>query len=246
MNYPKRQVSSRGLFTDDTTGAVKGIRDANDGDEHTFVYEGEPTNSVAFSTTPDTTRPLSIGELRWNVTDGTLECVLKGGNVTLQLGQENVVRFRNTSASDIDDGVAVYVTGSNGNFLTAEPARAHLDSTSEMTIGVTTEPIAKNTEGFVTVFGLVRNINTAGLTEGAAVWLSSTTAGVLTSTRPGAPAHAVMVGYCLRSHPTLGVIFVHAQDGYELGELHDVKITDPTDGQYLRYQSSTGLWINSA
>lgn len=234
---------SRLLATDG--GNPIGVKDV-DGDEHAFVFEGEPTNSVAFDTTPDTSRALAVGELRWNDTDGTLEFKLKGSNVTLQIGQESPVRFRNASASDIGDGVVVYVTGSTGNFLTIEPAKADTDGTSEGTIGLTTEPIAKNTEGFVTTFGLVRNIDTSGLTEGAAVWLSAAAAGALTSTRPPAPSHAVMVGYCLRSHPSLGIVFVRSQDGYELGELHDVKITTPQDGQVLKYQASTGLWINSA
>lgn len=234
---------SRLLATDG--GNPIGIKDV-DGDEHAFVFDGEPANSVAFDTTPDTSRVLAVGELRWNDTDGTLEFKLKGGNVTLQIGQESPCRFRNVSASDIGDGVVVYVTGSTGTFLTIEPAKGDADGTSEGTIGLTTEPIAKNTEGFVTTFGLVRNIDTSALTEGAAVWLSSTTAGLLTSTRPPAPAHAVFVGYCLRTHPTLGVVFVRPADGYELGELHDVKITSPQNGHVLKYQSATGLWINSA
>lgn len=240
-----RLTNSRPLVIDDA-GNVVGIRDASDDQAHVFVFEGEPTNSVAFDTTPDTSRALAVGELRWNATDGTLEFKLKGGNVTLQIGQESPVLFRNTSASDIGDGTVVYVTGSTGNFLTVEPAQSNTDASSEPTIGVTTEPIAKNTEGFVTTFGLVRNIDTSMLTEGAAVWLSATTAGAMTATRPPAPAHAVFVGYCLRSHPNLGVVFVRPADGFELGELHDVKITSPQDGQVLKYQASTGLWINSA
>jgi hypothetical protein len=108
-----------------------------------------------------------------------------------------------------------------------------------------TEPIAKNTEGFITTFGMVRNLNTSALTEGAIVWLG-TTPGTVTTTKPVAPVHAVQVGLCVRSHPNQGVIFVKVQNGYELDELHNVKITAPTDGQYLRYQASTGLWVNSA
>lgn len=242
---PYRLVTGRAHLVDDS-GNVAGVRDENDGQDHLFVFDGEPANSLAFKTAPDTSRTLGIGELRWNATDGTLEFKLKGGNVTLQVGQESVVRFRNTSASDIGEGVAVRVTGSNGNFLTAQPAKGDNDVNSESIIGVTTEPIPKNTEGFVTTFGLVHDIDTSGLTEGAVVWLSATTAGAMTSTRPVAPAHAAMVGYCLRSHPTLGILFIRAQDGYEVAELHDVKITNPQDGQVLHYQASTGLWINSA
>lgn len=239
-----RQLPGSRFLTDDF-GNIVGAQD-HDGDEHVLVFEGESTNSIAFDTTPNTARTLGVGELRWNETDGTLELALKGGKVVLQVGQEQVVRLRNTTANDIADGVAVYLTGSNGTFLTMELAQANTDETSELVIGVTTEPIAKQAEGFVTTFGLVRSIDTSGLTEGAPVWLSPTVAGGVTSTRPSAPDHMVLIGYCLRTHPLLGVLFVKAQDGYELHELHDVKITNPQDGQVLKYQASTGLWVNSA
>lgn len=74
------------------------------------------------------------------------------------------------------------------------------------------------------------------------VWVSSATAGAMTTTRPTAPNHAVQVGFCIRSHATQGVIFVSVQNGYELGELHDVTITSPSTGQVLKYD--TDKWVN--
>jgi len=76
------------------------------------------------------------------------------------------------------------------------------------------------------------------------VWVSATTAGAMTTTRPTAPNHAVQVGFCIRSHATQGVIFVSVQNGYELGELHDVAITSPSTGQVLKYD--TNKWVNGA
>lgn len=187
---------------------------------------------------------IAPGMLAWNDTDGTLEFRLKGNNVTLQLGQEQVVRARNTDSVDFTDGMVVYSAGSTGAFHSVKRASASGESASSVTLGVVTEPIAKNTEGFVTTFGLVRNLNTSALTEGAIVWLG-TTPGTVTTTKPVAPVHAVQVGLCIRSHPNQGVIFVKVQNGYELDELHNVKITNPTNGQYLRYESATGLWVNS-
>ena len=184
------------------------------------------------------------GMLAWNDTDGTLEFKLKGGEVTLQIGQEQNVRVRNSTNADMTDGQVVYSNGSTGAFNTVALASANAEAASSVTLGVVTEPIAKNAEGFVTTFGLVRNLNTSALTEGQIVWLG-TTPGTLTTTKPIAPVHAVQIGLCIRSHPNLGVIFVKVQNGYELDELHNVKITNPQDGQVLKYQSSTGLWINS-
>jgi hypothetical protein len=91
---------------------------------------------------------------------------------------------------------------------------------------------------------MVRGLNTASYTEGAALWLSPSIAGGITQTRPQAPEHAVFIGYCVRSHPSSGEIFVNIQNGYEIGELHDVRITNPTTGQALLYSQSASYWEN--
>lgn len=48
----------------------------------------------------------------------------------------------------------------------------------------------------------------------------------------------------MRQHATVGSIYVHIANGYELDELHNVAITSPTDGQALKYDSASGLWKN--
>lgn len=184
------------------------------------------------------------GMVVWNDADGTLEFELKGGNVTLQIGQEQVVRVKNDTGAALSNGKAVYISGSNGTNLLAAYANAGAENTSAGTIGIATEDISNNGHGFVTTFGLVRNINTAGLTEGAPVWLATSNGG-LTSTRPTAPNHSVMLGFCLRASATVGVIFVRVDNGWELDELHNVLITSPTNGQALTYDSASGIWKNA-
>ena len=184
------------------------------------------------------------GMLNWNDTDGTLEFQLKGGNVTLQVGQEQVVRVKNDTGAALSNGKAVYISGSNGVNLLASYANAGAENTSSQTIGITTEEIGSNQHGFVTTFGLVRNIDTSTLIEGAAVWLGTTNGG-LTATRPAAPNHGVLIGFCLRKHATVGVIFVRVDNGWELDELHNVSITSPTNGQGLTYDAATQMWKNA-
>ena len=186
----------------------------------------------------------AAGQIAWNDVDGTLEFKLKGGNVTLQIGQEQVIRVKNNTGSTLNNGKAVYISGSDGNNLRVAYANAGAENTSSGTIGVLTEDLNNGNAGYVTTFGLVRDINTSTLTEGAPVWLS-TTDGVLTATRPAAPAHGVMIGFCLRSHAVNGVVFVRVDNGWELDELHNVLITTPTNGQALTYDSATGLWKNA-
>jgi len=65
-------------------------------------------DSIAFDTAAGETS--AVGKIVWNDTDGTLEFGLKGGNVTLQIGQEQVVRVRNNTGATLHNGSAVYIT----------------------------------------------------------------------------------------------------------------------------------------
>ena len=197
--------------------------------------------NVDFSTT--NTASGAVGRLTWNDTDGTLDLGLKGGNVTLQIGQEEVIRVLNNTGSAMVERQAVYITGSSGQRVTVALADADIDLASSKTLGILTEDIANNAEGFVTFGGLVRDINTSAFTEGSIIWLSST-AGGLTTTRPAAPVSAVMIGYCVRSHATQGSIYVKVQNGFDLDELHDVLITSVANNNMLRYNSSSSVWQN--
>ena len=90
-------------------------------------------------------------------------------------------------------------------------------------IGVVTANIADNANGYVTTFGLVRDIDTSAYTAGDVIYLSQT-AGQFTATPPVSPAHAVKIGHVIVVHATEGVILVDINTGEHLEELHDVKI----------------------
>ena len=188
----------------------------------------------------------AVGRLTWNDTDGTLNLGLKGGNVVLQVGQEEVLRALNTTGVTLTSGQVVYVTGASGQRPTIALAQANAEMTSTKVVGIVTETIANNAQGFVTTSGLVRGFNTSAFAEGAVLWLSASTAGGITSTRPSAPNHGVLVGYCVRSHASDGIIYVMVQNGYELDELHDVLISGLANNNMLRYNASSGVWQNIA
>jgi hypothetical protein len=204
---------------------------------------GDPT-WIQFNTSGTPTP--AVGRMHWNDTDGTLEFQMKGGAVTQQIGMEQVLRVSANDNGGLLEGKVVYATGSDGVNLKVAYATALSETTSSKTLAVMTETVTGGNKGFATTFGLVRGLNTSAMTEGAAVWLSPTGSGNMTTTRPTTPDHAVFIGYCLRSNSQNGVVFVNIQNGYELDELHNVKITNPTDGQVLKYQASTGLWINGS
>ena len=65
-------------------------------------------DSINFNT-GSTVAP-SPGTLVWNNGDGTLDLGLRGGNVTLQVGQELVTLVYNAEATTLNDGEIVYIS----------------------------------------------------------------------------------------------------------------------------------------
>lgn len=214
---------------------------------------GIQLGNLEFDNTP-TNVPTGAGSLVWNDTDGTLDLKLKGGNVTLQVGQEQVARVVNKTATNITlleaNYQAVRITGAQGQRLKVDLALATTDVLSAETIGLVTETIANNQEGFITTSGLIRGINTTGSlqsetwADGDILYLSGVTAGRITNIKPLSPLHLITIGYVVHSHITQGTIYVKVDNGYELDELHDVLITTPADNNLLAYESSTSLWKN--
>lgn len=187
-----------------------------------------------------------VGEVAWDDGNGTAVIGLKGGSVSLQVGQEMLARVYNDSGGPLVDGQIVYISGSQGNRIAVKLAKADSETTSAGTLGMVTEPIASGAEGFITITGTVNGLNTFGLTAGSLVYLSATTAGAYTTTAPAAPNHRVTLGYIERVHATVGSVFVKVDNGYEIGELHDVVITTPATGEVLIYNATTGIWENKA
>lgn len=154
------------------------------------------------------------------------------------------VYVRNQTGSTLTAGTIVYINGATGNRPTVTPAQANNDANSAQTMGFVKTAITNNGFGYVIVRGECEALDTSAVAEGTQLYLSPTTAGAYTTTKPVAPNHLVYVGIVIRSHPTQGVILVAVMNGLELEELHDVLITTPTNGQVLKYDSTSGLWVN--
>lgn len=193
----------------------------------------------------DTTDTISsaVGRLNWNDGDGTLSLGLKGGNINIPIGQEEVALCYNGTGSTLSKGTVVYINGAQGQRPTIAKSNASSESTSSKTFGIVSESIANGAEGFVTTFGIIRGLNTSSFTEGSALWLS-TTDGLFTQTPPSSPNHSVFIGYCVKSHASSGEVFVNIQNGYELQELHNVSISSVQDNHILSYDSAQLVWKN--
>ena len=212
-----------------------------------------PTNEfeyIDFDITP-AVGPVE-GRLLWNDTDGTLDLGVKGGNVTLQIGQEQLIRVVNKTGTNLLEAnyQCVKISGAQGQRPKVGLALGDNDLNSADTIGLVTESILNNQEGFVTTSGIVRNINTTGSLQGETwndgdvLYLSGTTAGRLTNIKPSAPTHTVIAGFVVYAHANNGKIYVKVDNGYELDELHNVRITSVANNNVLRYNSTSSVWEN--
>jgi hypothetical protein len=200
-----------------------------------------PLNSPAFTGNP-TAPTAALGDNDTSLaTTAFVQQELASG---VAVAKNLEVYVRNQTGSTIPAGSIVYISGATGNRPLITLAQANNDANSAQTMGFTKTAIANNGFGYVIVRGELENIDTSALTEGAQLYLSPTVAGTWTTTKPSAPQHLVYVGIVVRAHPTQGIILVAVQNGYELNELHDVAITSPTNGQVLKYNSSTNLWVN--
>lgn len=190
-------ASMLALLADNTTG------DISAGDMRTIVMELDglangdlPVNGTQFSTTPTVPGVHTPGHMHWNSTEGVPEVMTGTDGVTLQLGHELYVDVRNNSGATILNGRPVRITGGIGT----RPTIA-LDNGLGNIVGVATHDIANNSNGKVTAFGLVRDINTSAFTDGATLYASATgtLTTAITSSFVGYVTDAAVTGHLLVS-----------------------------------------------
>lgn len=158
---------------------------------------------------------------------------------------------KNATGSTLYKGTVVYINGASGGVPTFAKAKADSEATSSRTLGVILADISNLGEGYAVTLGDVDSLDTRTtaanpftsdtLAVGDQLYLSPTTAGYVTNVKPTAPNHIVYIGKVLNTGTTDGEILYQIQNGYELEELHNVK-SGATDGQYLKYVASSGLW----
>lgn len=140
------------------------------------------------------------------------------------------------------------VSGAQGQRLSVRLAKGDTDANSAGTLGIASETILINQEGFITSVGEIKDIDTTGSiqsetwADGDILYLSPTIFGAITNVKPTAPEHTVIVGFVEYSHAVHGKIYVKIDNGYELEELHNVLITTPLNGNYLEYDGT--VWVN--
>lgn len=216
------ETSAR-VSTDTAHSNALALRVVKDADGNT-----ERLNTVNFTVDPVGVTH-SEGVAHWSPDDHCLELGTDQAGVYLQVGQESLVRVRNTTGSTLLNGKVVYINGSTGQRPTVALADNTVSASATKTIGVMTADLANNSDGYATTQGLVRDLNTSAFTDGATVYLG--TAGNLTVTQPTAPNEIIRVGHVVKAHVTQGVLLVgvqHHQDAAEvpLSSIVGISATD--------------------
>jgi len=191
--------------------------------------------------------------LKYNTPTGTTAQYVAGDGSLITFpvaGQSgSLVRLvRNQTGATLTKGTVVYISGATGNNPIVSKAIATGDATSAQTFGLLQADVANNATGYVVMTGDLTGLDTSAFTEGQQLYLSGTVAGTYTATKTLAPTHLVYIGIITRSHPTLGQIEVKVQNGYELGELHNVAAPNGSslNNDGLFWETSTQLWKNKS
>lgn len=212
-------------------------------------FSGPVKSDAGFRFDTSATSVPAVGELVWNADDGTIDVGLTNG-VTMQVGQESFFLARNQTGSTIPNGTVVMFAGAIGNSgrLLMEPAIASAIVPPVYVMGVTTHDVLNGSNGYVTEFGFVRQIDTRGGAEnwqdGDILYVDGATPGKLTNVEPVSPTPSIIVA-AVTNAATNGNIFVRPTFGETLAQLHDVVITSPQNGDILKYNATGGYWYNT-
>jgi hypothetical protein len=210
-------------------------------------------NEINFDTTPSGVVG-GAGSLAWNSSEGTLDLVMKGGNVTQHIGEETFYTARNATGSTIAKGVPVYASGvtAGSNRIEISPMIANGTIDELRFVGITAESISNGVNGLVTDFGYIRNINASGTPYGQTwavgdiIYVSPTTAGQLTNVIPVAPNVKIVVAIVINADNNFGVLLVRPTAYPQIENLSNVNISTVTGGDLLVYDGTDARWENAA
>ena len=244
--------------TDTYTTTISGVSAYNDGDAYLIRFANGNTtqctlniNSLGAKDLYRNNNGLLIGG---DIIDGAeMFCIynttLNGFQVIGTAPNTLLAYVTNADSVTITKGQPVYAFGGTGDRLTVKLAYNTTDATSAQTVGlVLSSSIAANQKGLIIVNGQLDGLSilpTSTYADGDAIYLGAT-AGTITNVKPSAPNHLVYLGFVTTANNgSAGRMYVRVQNGYELQELHNVKITSVANDDILKYNSSNSLWENS-
>ena len=157
---------------------------------------------------PNAAPTYEAGKLAYDSARDALTWFNSDPNVGLQVGEEHRIKVMNNTGADIANGIPVYVTGADAtsNLPTIAMSRSNVIASSAI-LGLTTEAIANGGSGYVTIDGIVMNVNTSAFTLGQTLYVSSATAGLLVNTSATSSTNNVVrAGFVVKVGTTDGMI----------------------------------------
>jgi hypothetical protein len=170
-----------------------------------------PTNFDYIDFTTGYTATAKTGRVYYDTNEQALSYFPYTPNmdVTLNIGQESLIRVYNSTGVQINNGSVVHISGSTGGLPTIVLSNASDDARAEVA-GVATHNIPNNSIGFITNFGIVRDVNTSAFNVGDELYLSDTINGGFTNNVIGInfSSRVCSVGWVITSGTTNGKILV--------------------------------------
>jgi hypothetical protein len=165
--------------------------------------------------------------------------------INAQNAQDILVYAKNTSGAIIPKGKVVRIVGADNssNSPTIQLADFSSEFNSANTLGFTNESFGINGFGYIMTEGKLNTVNTGDFSSGNLLYLSSS--GTVTTTIPQPPNHAVRLGHVIRSQNVNGSIYVRIDNGFNLGELHNVLDNSTTSSYGDLLVKSGSVWRNS-
>lgn len=201
-------------------------------------------NLIDFNTGLAANPPFQTGRLYYDIDTFDLQYNTVVNGVSMNLGQQLVVKVKNDINTTINKGKLVRIKGGLGINPTITTASWENDNNSANTLGMMMNTVGHNDFGYVILNGVLSGITTTGFTAGQTLYLSSS--GDYTNVQPVAPRHTVRLGEVVTvGNSSTGVIFINISNGYEIGELHDVSASSAINGDLLIYDSAVSLWKSS-
>jgi hypothetical protein len=184
--------------------------------------------------------------------------ISKVKTVTVDDGIAKGVHFYVKAAEPLVAGNAVYASGAVGNSGAIIVSKYIADNTIDERrfLGICQQDLNTNQFGYVLTTGTLKGINLTGAgfdvaigetwLEGDILFASDNYAGELTKVQPHAPHQIIPCAFVLKNNAN-GTMAIRAYDlGYHVNELHDVELTNPTEGQVLTYNSTDEIWENTS
>lgn len=187
-------------------------------------------------------------DTKFNIPTGTIDQYLDGlGNPKDFPATQDANRVAHDvkAGESMAAGQAVYISDYQGTNIVVSKASNTSELLSSKTLGLITTDLFTNEQGKVVTEGLLSGLDTSMAQEKDPVWLGED--GNLIYgyvNKPKAPKHLVYIGLVTRINSNNGEIFVRVQNGFELEELHNVKIDNPLLNQVIQYNSENQLYEN--